>query len=97
MAQSFNAAELIADDKKYVWHHLTQHKVFEKSDPTVFVEGKGMRIKDIYGKEYLDAVSGGVWTVNLGYGNETLVKAVSDQLMQLCYFANGFGNIPPKN
>lgn len=53
-----------------------------------------MRIKDIYGKEYLDAVSGGVWTVNLGYGNETLVKAVSDQLMQLCYFANGFGNIP---
>ena len=94
MAQSFNAAELIADDKKYVWHHLTQHKVFEKSDPTVFVEGKGMRIKDIYGKEYLDAVSGGVWTVNLGYGNETLVKAVSDQLMQLCYFANGFGNIP---
>lgn len=35
-----------------------------------------------------------VWTVNLGYGNETLVKAVSDQLMQLCYFANGFGNIP---
>ena len=94
MAQSFNAAELIADDKKYVWHHLTQHKVFEKSDPTVFVEGKGMRIKDIHGKEYLDAVSGGVWTVNLGYGNETLVKAVSDQLMQLCYFANGFGNIP---
>lgn len=52
MAQSFNAAELIADDKKYVWHHLTQHKVFEKSDPTVLSNGKGMRIKDIYGKEY---------------------------------------------
>ena len=94
MAQSLDAAQLIADDKKYVWHHLTQHKVFEKSDPTIFVEGKGMRIKDIHGKEYLDAVSGGVWTVNLGYANETLAKAVSDQLMQLCYFANGYGNIP---
>ena len=75
MAQSLDAAQLIADDKKYVWHHLTQHKVFEKSDPTIFVEGKGMRIKDIHGKEYLDAVSGGVWTVNLGYANETLAKA----------------------
>ncbi|WP_300909660.1 aminotransferase class III-fold pyridoxal phosphate-dependent enzyme, partial [uncultured Desulfovibrio sp.] len=94
MAQPLDAAQLIADDKQYVWHHLTQHKVFEKSDPTIFVEGKGMRIKDIHGKEYLDAVSGGVWTVNLGYANETLAKAVSDQLMQLCYFANGYGNIP---
>ncbi|WP_165078512.1 MULTISPECIES: aminotransferase class III-fold pyridoxal phosphate-dependent enzyme [unclassified Desulfovibrio] len=94
MAQSFNAAELIADDKKYVWHHLTQHKVYEKSDPIIFVKGEGMRVTDINGKQYLDAVSGGVWTVNLGYGNETLVKAVSDQIKELCYFANGYGNIP---
>ncbi len=94
MAQSFNAAELVADDKKYVWHHLTQHKIFEKSDPTIFVKGKGMRVWDVNGKEYLDAVSGGVWTVNLGYANEVLAKAVGDQLMELCYFANGFGNIP---
>lgn len=91
---TFNAAELIAEDKKYVWHHLTQHKVFENSDPTIFVKGKGMRVTDVHGKEYLDAVSGGVWTVNLGYANEELVRAVSEQLMELCYFANGFGNIP---
>lgn len=94
MAQSFNAAELVADDKKYVWHHLTQHKIFEKTDPTIFVKGEGMHVWDVNGKEYLDAVSGGVWTVNLGYGNEVLTKAVADQLMELCYFANGFGNIP---
>lgn len=96
MAQ-YNAAELIADDKKYVWHHLTQHKVFETSDPIIFTKGKGMRLTDINGKEYLDAVSGGVWTVNLGYGNETIIKAVSDQISTLCYFANGFGNIPTIN
>lgn len=94
MSDSINAAELIADDKKYVWHHLTQHKIFENSDPTIFVKGHGMMVRDIHGKEYLDAVSGGVWTVNLGYGCKPLVKAVSDQLMELCYFANGFGNIP---
>lgn len=88
---NYDVAQMVADDKKHVWHHLTSHKNFE---PKIFVEGKGMRVKDIQGNEYLDAVSGGVWTVNLGYGNEKLVKAVSDQLMQFNYFANGYGNIP---
>ena len=94
MAESFNAAQLVDDDKKYVWHHLTNHKMFENADPVIIVEGKGMRVTDVNGKEYLDAVSGGVWTVNLGYGNEVLVKSVADQLAKLCYFANSFGNIP---
>ena len=96
MAQC-NSADLIATDKKYVWHHLTQHKVYEHADPTVFVEAKGNRVKDINGKEYLDAVSGGVWTVNVGFGREKIVKAVADQLMKLCYFANSYGNIRPSN
>lgn len=94
MAESFDAAQLIAEDKKYVWHHLTQHKIFENQDPTIFVCGKGMRVTDVKGKEYLDAVSGGVWTVNLGYGCKPIVQAVANQIEELCYFANGYGNIP---
>ncbi|MEM7091293.1 MAG: aminotransferase class III-fold pyridoxal phosphate-dependent enzyme, partial [Pseudomonadota bacterium] len=39
-------------------------------------------------------VSGGVWTVNVGYGRESICKAVYDQLMKLCYFANSAGSIP---
>ena len=94
MAENLDVAQIIADDKKYVWHHLTNHTVFENSDPVIFVKGKGMRITDVKGREYLDAVSGGVWTVNLGYGNEVLAKAVSDALMDVCYFSNSFGNLP---
>ena len=94
MAENLNVAQIIADDKKYVWHHLTNHSVFQNSDPVIFVKGKGMRITDVNGREYLDAVSGGVWTVNLGYGNEVLTKAVADQLMNVCYFSNSFGNLP---
>lgn len=94
MSHKYDAAQLIADDKKYVWHHITQHKIYEKQDPVIFVRGEGMRIWDIKGKEYLDAVSGGVWTVNLGYGCKPIIKAVSDQMAELCYFANGYGNIP---
>lgn len=81
-------------NRNSVWHHLTQHKAFDNSDPMVVVEGRGMRIKDSKGNEYLDAVSGGVWTVNVGYGRESIANAVYEQLKTLCYFANSAGNIP---
>src|SRR4028119_1779042 len=58
------------------------------------VEGRGMRVWDIKGKEHLDAVSGGVWTVNVGYGRERVADAVRDQLVKMCYFAGSAGSIP---
>lgn len=87
-------AEILDMDRSRVWHHLIQHKPFEHSDPLVIVEGHGMRVTDAKGKEYLDAVSGGVWTVNVGYGRERIAKAVYEQLVKMCYFANSAGSIP---
>ena len=81
-------------DRDHVWHHLLQHSPFEQKEPMVIVEGKGMRVKDAKGNEYLDAVSGGVWTVNVGYGRESIARAVYDQLVTMNYFANTAGNIP---
>jgi taurine-pyruvate aminotransferase len=85
---------VIEADRAHVWHHLIQHKQFEAVDPRVMVEGKGMRVWDAGGREYLDAVSGGVWTVNVGYGRESIANAVRDQLVRLNYFANSAGSIP---
>jgi taurine-pyruvate aminotransferase len=90
----FDAATVIASDRKHVWHHITQHKPFEQNDPMVIVEGKGMRVWDAKGNEYLDMVSGGVWTVNVGYGRESIADAVRDQLVKMNYFAQSAGNIP---
>ncbi|SPF79905.1 aminotransferase family protein [Pseudoprimorskyibacter insulae] len=87
-------SHVVDADKAHVWHHLVQHKAFETSDPRIIVEGKGMRVWDQNGKEYLDAVSGAVWTVNVGYGRETIVKAIADQLMKLNYFAGAAGSVP---
>lgn len=84
----------IESDRSHVWHHLVQHKPFEDAAPLMMVEGKGMRILDSNGREYLDAVSGGVWTVNVGYGREKIADAVRDQLVTMNYFANTAGNIP---
>ncbi|MAW08227.1 MAG: aspartate aminotransferase family protein [Halobacteriovoraceae bacterium] len=87
-------SHVIEADKAHVWHHLVQHKPFETNDPRIIVEGKGMRVWDQNGKEWLDAVSGAVWTVNVGYGRESICKAVYDQMMKMCYFAQAAGSVP---
>ncbi|WP_244619290.1 aspartate aminotransferase family protein [Rhizobium sp. 18055] len=86
--------DVIEADRAHVWHHLTQHKALETVDPRIFVEGRGMQLWDATGREYLDAVSGGVWTVNVGFGRESIANAVRDQLVKLNYFANSAGSIP---
>ncbi|MCP4072266.1 MAG: aminotransferase class III-fold pyridoxal phosphate-dependent enzyme [Hyphomicrobiales bacterium] len=87
-------SEVIENDRAHVWHHLSQHKKYETVDPLIIVEGKGMLIWDAKGKQYLDGVSGGVWTVNVGYGREEIADAVRDQLVKLNYFAGSAGSIP---
>ena len=85
---------IIQNDKDHVWHHLTQHKAFESSDPMIVSKAKGMIVTDTKGNEYLDGTSGGVWTVNLGFGRDDMVEAVSNQLTKIPYFAGSFGNEP---
>ncbi|WEF24447.1 hypotaurine--pyruvate aminotransferase Tpa [Paracoccus sp. S3-43] len=87
-------SHVVAADRAHVWHHLSQHKQYETADPRVFVEGKGMRLWDTTGREYLDAVSGGVWTVNVGYGRTSIADAIRDQLVKLNYYAGAAGNVP---
>lgn len=81
-------------DRAHIWHHLIQHKPFETGEPRIIVEGKGMKVWDQNGKEHIDGVSGGVWTVNVGYGRESIANAVRDQLVKLNFFAGAAGSIP---
>ncbi|MEO0391378.1 MAG: aminotransferase class III-fold pyridoxal phosphate-dependent enzyme [Pseudomonadota bacterium] len=86
---------VVEADRAHVWHHLSQHApYFSGVDPRIIVEGKGMKVWDQKGKEHLDAVSGGVWTVNVGYGRESIADAVRDQLVKLNYFAGAAGSVP---
>lgn len=87
-------SRIVEADRAHIWHHLSQHKPYETTDPRIIVEGRGMKVWDQKGKEHLDAVSGGVWTVNVGYGRERIANAVRDQLVKLNYFAGSAGSIP---
>ena len=47
-----SANEYVSGDVSTVWHHLTLH---QGNAPMIVSEGKGLYLKDINGKEYLDA------------------------------------------
>jgi taurine-pyruvate aminotransferase len=103
MDGTFNENDLsrvVEADRAHVWHHLSQHKQYMNADadaqvdPRIIVEGKGLRVWDQHGKEHIDAVAGGVWTVNVGYGRESIANAVRDQLVKLNFFGGTAGSIP---
>ena len=85
------ANEYVSGDVQSVWHHLMLH---QGKAPLIMVEGKGMYVKDINGNEYLDATSGGVWCVNVGYGRERMAEAAANQMKKLAYYAASAGNLP---
>ena len=93
-------SHVVEADRAHVWHHLSQHTQYMNADsnaqvdPRIIVEGKGMRVWDQHGKEHIDAVSGGVWTVNVGYGRESIANAVRDQILKMNFFGGTVGSIP---
>ena len=91
---NIDAAGYVEADKAHVWHHLLQHQAIAAKGPMIVTEAKGLRIKDINGREYLDATSGGVWWVNVGYGRDRIANAVCEQLKKMPYYAGTAGNIP---
>ena len=57
--------------------------------PVEFVNGKGMRLYDSEGREYLDFLSG-IGCVCLGHGNEVVSEAIATQAQTLMLSSNYF-------
>ncbi len=91
---AYDVEEMVRADRDYLWHHLKPHKCFETREQMIIVEGDGLVVRDIRGREYLDASSGGVWSVLAGYGRDSIADAVADQLKKMPYFAGIYGNVP---
>lgn len=81
-------------DKQHVWHHITQHSAFDSKPPLMMVQAQGMHVTDSNGNDYIDATSGGVWTVNVGYGRDDIVDAISNQLRKIPYFGAALATAP---
>ena len=60
----------------------------EEGGPLIAVEGKGIRITDSDGREWID-VNGGYNSVNVGYGRTEIADAAREQALKLSYFPAG--------
>ncbi len=81
-------------DRKFVWHPFTQMRDWLKREPIVIAEGEGAVLRDVKGKEYLDANSS-IWTNLHGHRHPKINAAISRQLKKLSHSsALGFANKP---
>lgn len=90
----YDLDDIVQADKECLWHHIKPHRLFSTAEQMIIVEGKGLILKDIRGREYLDAASGGVWSVITGYGRDSIAEAVCEQLKKMPYYAGSVGNVP---
>jgi adenosylmethionine-8-amino-7-oxononanoate aminotransferase len=76
----------LSPDLEHVWHPFTSTRELRATKPIVIVEGNGAFVKDINGKEYLDAVSV-LANVNVGHGRSEIRNAVTTQMEQLEFWS----------
>jgi len=57
---------------------------FKKTEQLNLVRGEGVYVYDNEGKQYLEGMAG-LWCTALGYGNQELIDASSEQMGQLSY------------
>ncbi|WP_020651430.1 aspartate aminotransferase family protein [Massilia niastensis] len=86
--QSTQGNQLVELDRQHLIHPVTNFRAHEKRGVTILESGKGAWLRDIDGNELLDAFSG-LWCVNTGYGQESIVRAATEQLQRLPY-ATGY-------
>ena len=81
-------------DRKFVWHPFTQMRDWFKREPVVIASGQGAVLRDVKGREYLDANSS-IWTNLHGHNHPKLNSAISRQLKKIAHSsALGFANEP---
>lgn len=83
-----NKAALDAIDRAHLIHPVSPWRVHEERGPTVLASGRGAWLTDANGHELLDAFAG-LWCVNVGYGQESVVQAAAEQMRRLPY-ATGY-------
>lgn len=81
-------------DQQFVWHPFTQMRDWLRTEPIVIVEGHGAVLRDVRGREYLDA-NASIWTNLHGHNHPRLNAAIRRQLGRIAHSsALGLANEP---
>ncbi|MED4072182.1 adenosylmethionine--8-amino-7-oxononanoate transaminase [Priestia endophytica] len=86
-------SELIKKSKKHLWLPFTQMKDYDEN-PLIIESGEGIKVKDVYGKEYYDGFSS-VWLNVHGHRKQELDDAIKRQLEKIAHSTLlGMTNVP---
>ncbi len=72
-------------DTSQIMVDFVQMKSFAQ-DPLILETGNGIRVTDVFGKTYIDGLSG-VFTVNLGHGLDSIIDAGTAQAKKIAFTA----------
>ena len=81
-------------DHRYLWHPFTQMKEWMAEEPVIIESGNGAVLRDISGKEYIDANSS-IWTNLHGHRHPKITQAIKEQLDRIAHSSFlGLSNVP---
>jgi 4-aminobutyrate--pyruvate transaminase len=81
---SREALSLREMDREHLIHPVSAWRAHENRGVTVLESGQGCTLRDSDGNELLDAFAG-LWCVNVGYGQQSVIDAAAEQLRKLPY------------
>jgi adenosylmethionine-8-amino-7-oxononanoate aminotransferase len=81
-------------DHHCLWHPFTQMKEWMAGEPVIIESGQGAILRDIHGREYIDANSS-IWTNLHGHRHPKITQAIKDQLDRIAHSSFlGLSNVP---
>jgi adenosylmethionine-8-amino-7-oxononanoate aminotransferase len=91
----YNTIELREKDNEHVIHPWGYLKSSDKNDTLLLADSESIYVFDTDGEKYIDG-PGGMWCVQIGYGNEEMAQAIADQVRRMSYYSP-FGKLstPP--
>jgi len=85
MTEKINPNSYSALDASHHFHPYSNARRIENQGPMVIEKGKGIKVWDDQGNEYIEAMAG-LWSVAVGFGDDRLVQAAKKQLETLPYY-----------
>ena len=89
MKNQTSVADLTEIDRRHWVHPLVALNQHERRGATIWESASGIHLTDANGHRVQDAFSG-LWCVNVGYGQQTVIDAAHEQLRKLPYVTGYF-------
>ena len=84
--EQYDTGTLWKQDRDHYIHPWTDFSTFKQEGSLVMAESEGAYVYDSDGNRYLDGI-GGLWCVNIGYGNEEMAQAIAEQVRRIPYYS----------